>query len=246
MTKSKFTLPKLLLFGDSITQLSFSQIDGFSISPALATDYQRKLDLVVRGFRGYTSRAAKHVAPVVFDTLSDVKLLVLFFGTNDASQLPELHVEIDEYRNNITSIVEQAKAKNIKIVLVSPATVNENTIMKEHDGKVADLKTYADAAIQLAKELKVPIIPLWYLFAEHAGWKDGETLPGTKGTSNSKVDELFEDGLHFSGKGYKIYYDALKKTIKENYPELDSDNLEDIFPDYAEANTKPEVVFKEA
>jgi len=46
--------PKIVLFGDSITQMSF--IDG-GFGSKLANYYQRKADVINLGFSGYTTRS---------------------------------------------------------------------------------------------------------------------------------------------------------------------------------------------
>jgi hypothetical protein len=91
---------KIILFGDSITQLAYNQEFGFCYGPAMQDGkplsskpfksensssskfpaYSRKLDVIQRGFGGYTS---KHAA-IIIDRLieqesagsSKIKLLV--------------------------------------------------------------------------------------------------------------------------------------------------------------------------
>jgi isoamyl acetate esterase len=73
-------LHKLVLFGDSITRRSFDQQFGFGIAPALANDYSCKLDVVVRGFGGYSSEFVKYVLPTILEQdieeNSEIKLMV--------------------------------------------------------------------------------------------------------------------------------------------------------------------------
>lgn len=77
-------LHKFLLFGDSITRRSFDQQFGFGLAPALAHDYSCKLDVVVRGFGGYSSEMVKYVLPTILEQEnqpdSQIKLMVSFYS----------------------------------------------------------------------------------------------------------------------------------------------------------------------
>jgi len=59
---------------------------------------------------------------------------------------------------------------------------------------------YADAAVEVGKELGVPTVNLWKACIDYAGgWKEGEPIPGSKPNGrNEKLEGLFRDGLHFS------------------------------------------------
>lgn len=56
------TYPQWLMFGDSITQQSFAP---GGLGQAMADDYQRRLDMVNRGYGGYNSLWGLEVAPHV-------------------------------------------------------------------------------------------------------------------------------------------------------------------------------------
>lgn len=76
--------PQFVLFGDSITQKSFSP-GGWGA--AVADAYQRKADVVNRGYSGYNSRWALHLLGRVFpaERAGDTALATVFFGANDAA-----------------------------------------------------------------------------------------------------------------------------------------------------------------
>src|SRR5882757_10517142 len=92
--------PQFILFGDSITQ-GCSHV----LYSSLSEWYSRRLDVLNRGFSGYT-------APAGFDNLLEffpavrpspsaprVQLMTVFFGANDAC-LPGTpqHVPVEEYK----------------------------------------------------------------------------------------------------------------------------------------------------
>ena len=85
----------LVLFGDSITQMSFGE-GGFGA--VLADAYARRMDVRNRGFSGYNTRWARHYFGSVFgpgpasggeadsgEAPPEHELVVVFFGANDAS-----------------------------------------------------------------------------------------------------------------------------------------------------------------
>ena len=99
-------LPRIILFGDSITQGSFDSVSPWG--SLLANRYQRRADAVNRGFSGYNSRWALHILPSVFPASDDIPPLVtIFFGANDASLATEdskrQHVPVEEYRENLST-----------------------------------------------------------------------------------------------------------------------------------------------
>ncbi|MFS7910789.1 putative SGNH hydrolase superfamily [Helianthus anomalus] len=60
--------PQFILFGDSITELSFKS-GGWGAS--LTDTYSRKADILVRGYDGYTSRWALFLLHHIFPLVSD-------------------------------------------------------------------------------------------------------------------------------------------------------------------------------
>ncbi|KAK1910870.1 hypothetical protein P3342_008750 [Pyrenophora teres f. teres] len=116
-----------LLFGDSITQESFSQQRGFGFSAALQNAYIRRLDIVNRGFSGYNTRQALQILPAIVPPPDQarIRFMAVFFGANDAS-LPDApnkqHIPLDEFKANLRAIVShpQIQAHDPRIILVSP------------------------------------------------------------------------------------------------------------------------------
>lgn len=115
-----------LQFGDSLTQYSFDPEGGWGA--ALAHRFQRRADVVNRGFSGYNTRIVqrelpRHVLPLVdVDTL----LTTVFLGANDAAIPPaHQHVPLDEFRTNLTAIVLEIQKKNPsgKVLVITPPPI---------------------------------------------------------------------------------------------------------------------------
>jgi len=80
-----YVRPQWVLFGDSITQKAFSTGGWASV---LADTWQRRVDVINRGYSGYNSRFATHLLNHIFPPSTPVQLVTVFFGANDAA-LPD-------------------------------------------------------------------------------------------------------------------------------------------------------------
>jgi lysophospholipase L1-like esterase len=120
---------RIILFGDSITQESFSA-GGWGMR--LAEEFTRKVlhsfaqhrslimqaDVLNRGYSGFSSRTALPLLPHVFPANANENLLAtVFFGANDAAmpggELPQ-HVPVGEYFRNLSQIIQHIK-KSTKV-----------------------------------------------------------------------------------------------------------------------------------
>ncbi|KEF52139.1 uncharacterized protein A1O9_11765 [Exophiala aquamarina CBS 119918] len=232
------TYPQFILFGDSITQ-GASQVFQSSLSEW----YQRRLDVINRGFSGYT-------APAGYDTLVQffpshppsscsprIRLLTIFFGANDAC-LPgsPQHVPLGEYKQSLRNILdyEGLKQHDTQPILIVPAPVDEWQL-NGGDRNAATTARYADACREVAQEYSLPVLDLWTIFMLNAGWSQGQQGPliGSRAApKNPVLDQLLSDGLHFTPVGYKLVFDELVYLIIRELPDHRPENLPQIFPDW--------------
>eukprot|EP00545_Synedropsis_sp_CCMP1620_P003369 CAMPEP_0119007238 /NCGR_PEP_ID=MMETSP1176-20130426/2877_1 /TAXON_ID=265551 /ORGANISM="Synedropsis recta cf, Strain CCMP1620" /LENGTH=269 /DNA_ID=CAMNT_0006959351 /DNA_START=128 /DNA_END=937 /DNA_ORIENTATION=- len=212
---------KILLLGDSLTQLGW---DGWA--GQLAHVYQRRADVVNRGMAGYTTRwflqyADNSTSDVWTQNSNSVKLVTIFFGANDSSDIkmnPRHHVPLDEFKSNIEQLIGKCRdhyGKDVAIIIVAaPPVVHEQRLayQKERYGDKATgelertLETserYAQAALDVAEKYKLPSVHLWKLMQDENGW-----------------ESFFYDGLHFTAKGNKFVTQAILDEIKNTYPKL--------------------------
>lgn len=217
---------QILLLGDSLTQLSFSP-RGFG--SYLSNMYQRRADVLNRGFAGYNTTWFCHYLNTdaglkdVFGTYSkneNVSLVTVFFGANDASDSilnPRHHVSIQQFKENLKIIAKKVHlhCPNAKIIIISPPPVHHEGRLKyqieryreKATGKLERNMTlseqYAKAAKEVADELNVPNLNLWKEMQKFDKW-----------------NEYLCDGLHFSDKGNAFVGDRLIKVIFEEFPTL--------------------------
>ncbi len=230
--------PQFILFGDSITEFS-NQV----LASSLAEWYRRRVDVLNRGFSGYT-------APLGYDNLTQffpvqapsdsvprVRLMTVFFGANDAC-LPgnPQHVSIERYRHFLRKIIhyEGVERHRTQIVLVVPSPVDEWQLPTT-ERRAENTARYATACREVGREFDLPILDLWTIFMVRAGWAEGSDAPliGSKAAPQNKVlGELLSDGLHFTPAAYKLVFDELVKVIQAKLPEEVPDRLPSVFPDW--------------
>ncbi|KAL5729950.1 hypothetical protein ACHQM5_002837 [Ranunculus cassubicifolius] len=206
--------PKIILFGDSITQQSFEN-GGWGAS--LANHFCRTVDVVVRGYSGYNTRWAVQVMDKVFpsDVSSSPPLAVtIFFGANDAS-LPDRssasqHVPIHEFKHNLTSMVSFVKKRwpTAVVLLITPPPIDEDGRLKnccQDDSSGLPERTneaahaYAKECVGVAAECGVPVVDLWSEMQLFRNWEK----------------TLLSDGLHLTPTGNKIVFEQVVGLLKK-------------------------------
>lgn len=220
--------PQIVLLGDSITQLSFDpELNGFGAK--LAHVYQRRADVLNRGFSGYNTRwALEHLdtdvgAAHVFGGGDRVRLVTVFYGANDASDAvlnPRHHVPLPEYEANLRRLASRAReaCPNARVVVVGPPPVHHESRLRYQikrygaeraTGKLErtleSSRAYAAAAARAAKESRAPFVDLW---------TDMTTARPTDWHS------FLSDGLHLSAEGNRFVGERLLDVIDKECAEL--------------------------
>ncbi|KAL8140027.1 hypothetical protein V2J09_006048 [Rumex salicifolius] len=208
--------PQIILFGDSITQQSFS-LGGWGAS--LADNFVRKADVLNRGYSGYNTRWALFLLHHIFPLASEKPpvSVTIFFGANDAALLGRTssrqHVPIEEYKENLRKIIRHLKERSPKliVVLITPPPIDEDGRMNyarsvygdkamtkpERTNEVTGI--YARACIELATELNLPSIDLWSKMQETINWQK----------------KFLSDGLHLTPEGNTVVYEAVVRVFRQ-------------------------------
>ncbi len=213
--------PRIVLFGDSITQRGF-ELEHRGWAAGLANAYSRKSDIINRGYSGYNTRWASQLVDSVaseFDRGQGAggarkgDILTIFFGANDAALAStesgaNQHVPISEYSENLAAMVDKFRdllgPSPPPIVLISPPPVDERAwagFMGEPTSNrtLESSKKYAEACRQVSAAKGAAFVDTWS--AIYGG---------------GHLSECFMDGLHLSSKGNDIVLEALAKTIAES------------------------------
>lgn len=221
---------KIILFGDSITQQSFSAIEcGWGA--IIADRYQRRADVLSRGFSGYNTDwflrfAATDEGKADLFEHEGVKLVTIFFGANDASD-PALnkrqHVPLDDYKSNIRKIISLSLSNfgpHVKIFLITPPPVCHEGRLRFQKERYKEKATghlertlqlsgaYAKAVTDIAHDLDLPCLDLWTIMQSSSL---GEQQPW---------QQYLSDGLHLSASGNRFVGESLIDAIDQCLPEL--------------------------
>lgn len=234
-TKAGFDEGKFILFGDSITQFANENFNAghpnthFFFQSSLQKDYVRKLDIINRGFSGYNSNHARVILPHILESDPNIKLMTVFFGTNDAVQTIQ-YVPLDKYTENVSSMIDEIKKKNIKPILIGPGLhqsfsfVAEKlnlTEVPEDNGNNITNKEYSELAKMVAEKHGIPFIDLWQGLRIAGGWSEDQLLK-----QDTDLGEFLLDNVHLNCNGYKVLYDLLMDSIRKNYPELSPEEMD--------------------
>ena|SRR6218665_1989885 len=184
--KSKNTTPNSILMGDSITE------GWFSTDPEFFT----KNNFVGRGISGQvTSQMLLRFREDVINLKP--KRVILLAGTNDIAE-NQGKISLDKVFGNIVSMVELAKANNIKVILCSALPAYDFPWRK-------DIQP-ADKVIALNQMLKD------YSNKNKITYVDYHTP--LKDDKNGLPKEIAEDGIHPTKLGYEKMEAILMKNLK--------------------------------
>ena len=154
-----------------------------------------------------------HFPPLLLMDRLTVIHQTIFFGANDAclpNSVTGQHIPLPLYRQYLKAIAAHpavtAHAPKLKLILITPPPIDEYRC-EETDSRVVPgekptprrtaehTRLYAQAVVEIGREVRAPVVDVWTAFMEAAGWKEGMPLTGSKDAERSKVfGELFEDG----------------------------------------------------
>jgi lysophospholipase L1-like esterase len=176
---------KIAFLGDSITQMC----NWVSLVGAAFQHVGRPLTVINAGVSGDTSTMMlARLKTDVLDKKPD--WMVLNCGVNDVwGSGPGGHVDLDHFKKNVTSIVDQATAAGIKVVMTTFTQIGEGT------SDVGNPREpYNDFVRGFAKERNLPLADLAKREVDtvteyHNRWP------------HSRLSYLTHDGTHMNGEG---------------------------------------------
>lgn len=220
----KVVYPRIYLFGDSLTQRSHS--DEGCWGSLVAEAFERRCDVVVRGFSGYNTRMCKYVLPRIFgpEDAASVAAFVIFLGANDCSE-PTDHgaqnVPLKEFTSNLEEMLQHLKVSGVpmsKVILMTPPPYCDEKWVawcKKTGRDLArrNLETvsrYVDAVSKVGEEQHVKVINVFAAFKQEQNWQ-----------------RLLLDGLHLSKPGSQKLARCLMPLLEQAVGPIPA-----IFPDW--------------
>jgi lysophospholipase L1-like esterase len=183
----------IICFGDSITHGGY---------PAELEKILGNARVINAGVNGNTSRQG--LARLERDVLSHhPDVVILFFGTNDNRRDSKVFVPLDEYKRNLTTIIEHCKKIGAKVVLGTLPPIDPVPYFTRHDKAKFDadggleklVQDYRNAALKVGAAQKVTIVDLNQLLRGDTSWRSA-------------------DGVHPTPEGYKVLAQIFAKTVK--------------------------------
>ncbi|KAL2479476.1 GDSL esterase/lipase CPRD49 [Abeliophyllum distichum] len=231
---------QFVLFGSSIVQMSYN-VGGWGA--ILADLYDRKADILLRGYSGWNSRMALQVLDQVFpkDAIVQPSLVVVYFGGNDSMQPHPSglgsHVPLPEYIENMKKIGMHLKnlSEKTRVIFLTSPPVNESMILETYG--YLNLKFNFDLSFSsktIISFLFSPPLKTRNKYDNQARTNEScriyaEALENLCHQLEFKVINLwnafqqredwatacFTDGFHLSSEGSRIVVKEILKVLKE-------------------------------
>jgi lysophospholipase L1-like esterase len=201
-----FQKKKVVFFGDSITQAGVNPGGyivkvGELISKEGLTD---QFELIGSGIGG--NKVYDLFLRMEEDVLSkNPDVVVVYVGVNDVwhKRTYGTGTDADKFEKFYTTIIDKLKAKNIKVILCTPAAIGEKTdFSNELDG---DLNKYSNIIRSLAAKNKLPLVDLRKSFLDYNRQFN---------TDNKESGILTSDKVHLNELGNKFVAEEMWKVIK--------------------------------
>lgn len=201
---------KVIFFGDSITELGVKKdrYVGYILkmdSMLKAANKQEEYELVGSGISG--NKVYDLYLRMEDDVLAkNPDVVVIYVGVNDVwhKTLLGTGTDADKFELFYQAIIKKLKARNIKVILCTPAVVGEkNDMSNTLDG---DLNKYSNIIRDLAKKNDLPLVDLRKKFTDYLKANNPD---------NKEKEVLTYDRVHMNNKGNQFIADAMWQALKE-------------------------------
>ncbi len=196
---------RVVFFGDSITQMGVDK--GGYIWRMQQMLEQKKLssqyELIGAGIGG--NKVYDLYLRMETDVLEkNPDIVFIYIGVNDVWHKTTNHTgtDYDKFGKFYTAIINKLKAKNIEVILVTPAGIGE--LKGNANPQDADLNKYSDASRQLAATHKLQLVDL------RAFW---QSYNEANNPNNQEKGQLSYDRVHLNDTGNQLVAEAMMKAL---------------------------------
>jgi isoamyl acetate esterase len=197
---------RVVFFGDSITAAGAKpggyilKLDSMLALQGKAEQYE----LIGAGVSG--NKVYDLYLRMEEDVLAkDPDIVVIYIGVNDVwhKRTSGTGTDADKFEKFYQAIINKLKAKNINVILCTPATIGEKTDFSNPlDG---DLNEYSKIIRNIAQKNNLPVVDLRRSFLDY---------DLKNNTENKDKGVLTSDGVHLSAKGNQFVADEMWKVIQ--------------------------------
>jgi lysophospholipase L1-like esterase len=197
---------RIVFFGDSITAAGakpggyIMKMDSMLVLQGKAEQYE----LMGAGVSG--NKVYDLYLRMEEDVLAkEPDIVVIYIGVNDVwhKRTSGTGTDPDKFEKFYQAIISKLKAKNINVILCTPAMIGEKTDSSNPlDG---DLNEYSKIIRNIAQKNSLPVVDLRRAFLDY-GLKNNQ--------ENKTKDILTNDGVHLNAKGNQFVADEMWKVIQ--------------------------------
>ena len=197
---------RILFFGDSITAAAvksggyITKIDSMLSLQGKAEQYE----LIGAGISG--NKVYDLFLRMDDDVLGkNPDMVVIYIGVNDVwhKRTSGTGTDADKFEKFYQAIINRLKAKNIQVILCTPATIGEKA--DNSNPMDGDMNEYSKIIRLLAQKNNMPVVDLRKTFLEYAVKNNPE---------NKTSGILTTDGVHLNAKGNQLVADEMWKAIQ--------------------------------
>jgi lysophospholipase L1-like esterase len=198
---------RVIFFGDSITQAGAGtggyilRIDTLCKSEAKGDNYE----FIGAGIGG--NKVYDLYLRMENDVLAkEPDIVIIYIGVNDVwhKSSSGTGTDPDKFERFYQAIIDKLKAKNIKIILCTPAAIGEKTdYSNPQDG---DMNEYSNIIRRIAKKNELALVDLRNAFLDH-------NLKNNPDNKDRGI--LTTDRVHLNAKGNQLVAEEMWKVIKQ-------------------------------
>lgn len=197
---------RVIFFGDSITEAAVNP-GGYILKLDSMITLQGKTDQYELIGAGVSSNKVYDLYLRMEDDVlaKEPDMVVIYIGVNDVwhKRILGTGTDPDKFEKFYQAIINKLKAKNIKVILCTPATIGEKTDLSNPlDG---DLNEYSKIIRNMAQKNSLSVVDLRKAFLDY----NLKNNPG-----NKTKDILTYDGVHLNAKGNQLVADEMWKVIQ--------------------------------
>ncbi|WWD03732.1 hypothetical protein V865_001788 [Kwoniella europaea PYCC6329] len=212
----------VILFGDSLTE---RQDVPQALFERMCQAYARKLDILNRGFGGYTSTGALPLFDEIFAQKGKdaprVRLVTLWFGTNDSVHFPNPRAtHPTQFKNNYKIILDHLTSPEspfsisqtpVHILLITPPPPYLPQVPLPAKWVRSEERSleFVNVVRDLGKEYKTKETGTWTIEVLDL-WKAMEFKAGGLGDG---LAPFFHDGCHMTPEGYGVLWEEYRKIV---------------------------------
>jgi lysophospholipase L1-like esterase len=198
---------RVIFFGDSITQAGVNaggyikRIDSMCTIEGMADSYE----FIGAGIGG--NKVYDLYLRMESDVLAkEPDIVIIYIGVNDVwhKSSSGTGTDADKFERFYQAIIDKLKAKNIKIILCTPAAIGEKTdFSNPQDG---DMNEYSNIIRRIAKKNELALVDLRKAFLDY-------NLKNNPDNKDRGI--LTTDRVHLNAKGNLLVAEEMWKVIKQ-------------------------------